>query len=240
MRWRARRCLAKVLSSDKELCYEPAASTGELDMPVKSLSVAWLIGAGGLAACFLAACNGDADLIPAPSTSGAGAGGESHGPGSAECEAIGRLCHEADDGSGPASECHNTGHEGDANACSAAFESCIDTCRPAEGSDQGPYCRALGSYCHDADTGSGRGKECHEIGHAGDEDDCRAQFESCIGFCSEAPEHGGEGGAGGAHGHVGGEGGAHDHAAGGHAGAEDHEAGGHAGAHEQAAGHAGG
>lgn len=214
-------------------------------MQVKSLSVAWLIGAGSLGACLFTACNGDADLVPAPSGPSAGAGGESHGPGSAECEAMGHLCHDADTGSGPASECHETGHVGDAEACSDAFESCIDTCVPAGGGEaggsghrQGAYCRALGSYCHDADTGSGRGHECHNIGHAGDEEACVEEFEGCISFCKEALEEAGEGGAGGVPGNAGGQGGAHEAAAGGHAGSQEH--GGAAGAHESTAGHAGG
>lgn len=174
-------------------------------MQVKSLSVAWLIGAGSLGAWLFTACNGDADLAPPPSSASAGAGGESHAAGSAECEAVGHLCHDADTGSGSASECHTTGHEGDADACVASFEACIDTCVPAEGSGQGPYCRALGSYCHGADSGSGRGHECHEIGHAGDEEVCIEEFAGCITFCQEAPEPAGEGGAGGGHGHAGGE-----------------------------------
>jgi hypothetical protein len=204
-------------------------------MQAKTVRFVWLLGVGSLSACLFSACNGDEDLVPAPETPAAGAGGESHGAGSAECEAIGRLCHEADTGSGTASECHSTGHEGEAAACNAIFESCIDTCVPAEGSEQGPYCRALGSYCHEADSGAGRGKECHDVGHAGDEEACAEEFDGCITFCRDALEQGGEGGSGGGHGNAGGEGGSHAHAAGGHAGADEHAAGGHGGEDEHAA-----
>ncbi len=214
-------------------------------MQARTNSFVWLLGIGSLSAILFSACNGDDDLVPAPSAE-AGAGGESHGAGSAECEAIGRLCHDADTGSGTASECHTTGHQGNPAACSAIFSSCIDTCVPDEGGAAGhtgqeaaPYCRALGSLCHDADTGPGRGRDCHNIGHVGDEEACVEAFAECATFCLEAVDHeGGTGGSSGAHGHAGGQAGAHEHA-GGEAGAHEHAAGGHAGAHEHAGGHAG-
>lgn len=44
-------------------------------------------------------------------------------------------------------------------------------------------CEALGSLCHDADSGPGAIGDCHDVGHAGDEKECKAQFASCITVC---------------------------------------------------------
>jgi hypothetical protein len=47
-------------------------------------------------------------------------------------------------------------------------------------------CAELGSLCHDFDLGDGElGDRCHDIGHAGDPDDCEEVYEECIEFCSE-------------------------------------------------------
>ena len=56
-------------------------------------------------------------------------------------------------------------------------------------------CQVLGSLCHDADTGSGVGHDCHQVGHVGELEACEEEFAGCIGFCVEGAT--GEGGAGG-------------------------------------------
>jgi hypothetical protein len=228
-------------------------------MQLKTLGVSWVLAIGLVGGSLLTACNGDESAIPEPSAAGGaageshGSGGESHGAGSAECDAIGHLCHEADTGSGPASECHTTGHVGNPDACEDVFASCIDTCVPDSGGEAGgpamvpaPYCQALGSLCHAADTGAGRAKECHDIGHSGDETECRAEFSGCVSFCLEALENHGEGGAGGEHAHAAsGAGGEHTHAGSGAGGEHAHAASGAGGEHAHveagasAGGHAG-
>jgi hypothetical protein len=56
-------------------------------------------------------------------------------------------------------------------------------------------CKVLGTLCHEADTGSGTGHDCHEVGHEGHADACAEQFDACITFCTAEDE--GSGGAGG-------------------------------------------
>lgn len=59
--------------------------------------------------------------------------------------------------------------------------------------DAPAICQVLGTLCHDADTGSGIGHDCHQLGHVGNVETCEEEFAGCIGFCV-----GGETGAGGA------------------------------------------
>lgn len=54
-------------------------------------------------------------------------------------------------------------------------------------------CQVVGELCHEADTGSGPGHDCHELGHEGDAAACSAGFAKCIEVC--VPEAG-AGGAG--------------------------------------------
>lgn len=146
-------------------------------------------------------------------TGGVAHGGGGHAEAPTVCRVLGELCHEADTGTGPASECHELGHVGDAGVCEQEFDSCIATCVDGGGGEGGaggsaghmldPYCAALGALCHPVDTGSGMGAECHEIGHLGVAADCADAFDSCAGFCLEELEKleqgvGGAGGAGGA------------------------------------------
>lgn len=56
-------------------------------------------------------------------------------------------------------------------------------------------CRVVGTLCHDADTGSGLGHDCHQLGHVGNIETCEEEFASCIGFCVGGET--GQGGAGG-------------------------------------------
>jgi hypothetical protein len=56
-------------------------------------------------------------------------------------------------------------------------------------------CQVLGTLCHEADTGPGMGRDCHQLGHASELETCEEQFSSCIGFCVGAET--GTGGAGG-------------------------------------------
>jgi hypothetical protein len=134
----------------------------------------------------------------------AGAGGAVHGEGSLVCQVLGELCHAADEGSGPAHDCHEVGHVGNAAACEAEFDGCIGTCTDANigsggaGTGDDAKCAALGSLCHDAGEIDEDAKECHELGHVGNAATCAASFESCARLCLailDTIEGGGEGGA---------------------------------------------
>lgn len=50
---------------------------------------------------------------------------------------------------------------------------------------EGPVeCEALGSICHEGDTGTPSAVgNCHDVGHAGDGDVCKDQFAACITVC---------------------------------------------------------
>lgn len=64
------------------------------------------------------------------------------------------------------------------------------------GHDEAPViCQVLGTLCHEADTGPGMGRDCHQLGHASELETCEEQFSSCIGLCVEGQT--GTGGAGG-------------------------------------------
>jgi hypothetical protein len=55
-------------------------------------------------------------------------------------------------------------------------------------------CQVIGELCHEADTGSGPGHDCHEVGHEADGVACLKEFSSCIATC--VPDESGAGGAG--------------------------------------------
>jgi hypothetical protein len=85
-----------------------------------------------------------------------------------------------------------------------AFTACGDDDEPSPGgageghgggghAEAPAICRVVGTLCHDADTGSGMGHDCHQLGHVGNIETCEEEFAGCIGFCV-----GGETGAGGA------------------------------------------
>lgn len=162
-----------------------------------------------------------------PSHGGAEQGGQPHGEGSLECEALGSLCHAEDSGAGPISDCHDTGHVGDADACTEQFASCITACVANEGGEGGaggtglvanPYCQALGELCHFVNDEGTPTAECHEVGHVGNEADCIPAFADCVPVCLEKREA--EAGMGGAGPHAEGgaphsEGGTHQGGAGG-------------------------
>lgn len=170
-----------------------------------------------------AACGDDDDESPLGAAGAPGQGGESGGAagapsaasGDAQCRVIGELCHAADAGEGAAHECHELGHEGDGEACTAGFAGCVETCVD-ESTGEEPLCAALGELCHAVDDETGPLHECHELGHVNDEAVCAGQFDHCAEICLAAREEleeseAGSGGAGG-HGHA--EGGA-PHAGGG-------------------------
>jgi hypothetical protein len=46
-----------------------------------------------------------------------------------------------------------------------------------------PSCAEIMDVCHEADTGSGRGAECHGIAHEDVEASCAAAKDSCIADC---------------------------------------------------------
>jgi len=54
-----------------------------------------------------------------------------------------------------------------------------------------PACVELSEVCHEADTGSGPGHECHEIAHADVEADCAAELASCTATCEAIINDGG-------------------------------------------------
>jgi hypothetical protein len=47
-----------------------------------------------------------------------------------------------------------------------------------------PACVEISEACHEADTGTGRPAECHEIAHADVEADCAAELASCTADCA--------------------------------------------------------
>jgi hypothetical protein len=57
-------------------------------------------------------------------------------------------------------------------------------------------CEVIGELCHEADTGSGPGHDCHQLGHVGNADACVEGFDGCVALCTGEDE--GTGGAGGA------------------------------------------
>jgi hypothetical protein len=171
-------------------------------------------------------CSGDDD-DGAPAAGGSAAhGGGSQAQGGAmtpaeagaataspelQCQVLGTLCHEADEGGGASHDCHELGHEGDGHGCVTGFAGCIETC--VEGSEgREPLCAALGELCHAVDDEDGGLHECHELGHVNDRAVCAAQFDSCATAClaaRKALEEGrGGAGAGGAAGDEPGRGGA--------------------------------
>lgn len=54
-----------------------------------------------------------------------------------------------------------------------------------------PSCVELSEVCHEADTGTGRPAECHEIAHSDVEADCAAELASCTADCEAALNDGG-------------------------------------------------
>ncbi len=171
------------------------------------------------------------------STGDAGANVGGGGPSSSsECAVLGTLCHAADTGDGPISDCHELGHRGNAENCREQFTACITVCvaddSGAGGTGAGgaavtpepvtnPYCQALGELCHFLDDRGTPTGDCHELGHEGREAACIAAFEGCAPLClakrEQEPDPHGEGGAG--------HGGAGDGGAG-HAGGAGHDGGG--------------
>jgi hypothetical protein len=51
-------------------------------------------------------------------------------------------------------------------------------------------CEEMGHLCHDLDMGADAGlaHECHDVGHAGDEDACGVIYDECVALC--APDAG--------------------------------------------------
>jgi hypothetical protein len=67
----------------------------------------------------LAACNGEEEEEEHE---------EPHEPTSPACVDLSEVCHEADTGSGPAHDCHETAHADDEAACAAALPDCMTAC----------------------------------------------------------------------------------------------------------------
>jgi hypothetical protein len=126
--------------------------------------------AGVLLACVTAAGCGDNDnSVEEPTPSAA-----------LQCEVMGSLCHDSESDAGQA--CHELGHDGPPSACRAEFSDCLDVCLE-HGAGEDPFCRAIGSLCHD--TESEAGQACHDLGHDGDPAACRREFDACAETCLE-------------------------------------------------------
>lgn len=67
------------------------------------------------------------------------------------------------------------GHAGAAHAGNAA----------GGATDGAVTCEVIGELCHEADTGSGFGHDCHELGHEGHAEACAAGFDDCVAICVE-------------------------------------------------------
>jgi len=139
------------------------------------------------------ACGDDDDSMPANEGGSSNVGGQPPATnGALECQVLGELCHEADTGSGPAHDCHETGHQGVASSCVKDFSSCVHTC-VTDADDLGmggaagdPLCISLGELCHEVDDINGPLHECHETGHTGNAAACAATFDSCATQCLAA------------------------------------------------------
>jgi hypothetical protein len=55
----------------------------------------------------------------------------------AECDAIRTACHRFDQGTGPAHDCHELAHHGNAAHCAEQQESCLEACAADGGADGG-------------------------------------------------------------------------------------------------------
>lgn len=86
---------------------------------------------------------------------------------------VGGSSHSSTGGEGQGGEAHSAGGEAHGEGAAA--------------------CEALGSLCHAADSGPGPIGDCHDVGHEGDDKECKAQFASCITVC--VAEEGSAGGA---------------------------------------------
>lgn len=76
------------------------------------------------------------------------------------CAALGELCHEVDDQTGPLHECHELGHVNDEAACAADFNHCASICLAArealEQGEGGGGSGAGGEHSH-AEAGASHG-----------------------------------------------------------------------------------
>jgi len=68
----------------------------------------------------------------------------------------------------------------------------------AGATDGAVTCEVIGELCHEADTGSGPGHDCHELGHEGHATACAAGFDDCIALCVHDDDGAGGAEAGGA------------------------------------------
>jgi hypothetical protein len=67
-----------------------------------------------------------------------GEGDEEHGHAEPQvCKDISSACHDLDNGSGMAHECHETAHAGEAAACEMNHDACIAFCTAGTGSESG-------------------------------------------------------------------------------------------------------
>lgn len=79
-----------------------------------------------------------------------------------------------------------------------SLAACSDDDEEDENADDGhshepasPFCVELSEVCHEADTGTGRPAECHEIAHSDVDADCEAELASCTADCEAALNEGG-------------------------------------------------
>jgi hypothetical protein len=58
-------------------------------------------------------------------------GGGDHDPESPSCAEIMDVCHAADEGSGPAHDCHDVAHDDVEADCAAQKDACLAICTPS-------------------------------------------------------------------------------------------------------------
>ncbi|MBC8069235.1 MAG: hypothetical protein IAG13_12945 [Deltaproteobacteria bacterium] len=82
-----------------------------------------------------------------------GEGDEEHGQAEPQvCKDISSVCHDLDDGSGMAHECHETAHAGEAAACEAIHDECIAFCAGGSGSETGTATGSTGATASESST----------------------------------------------------------------------------------------
>jgi hypothetical protein len=75
-------------------------------------------------------------------------------------------------------------------ALSGLFTACSTSSSSTPPADPTGTCRAIAGACHRYDKGGGFPHECHEIGHAGDDNACAPKKDACLAACPPLPDAG--------------------------------------------------